>query len=86
MAMYTCTKCEIEQSWNPLTDGICDKCWEEKNALVEKLLMAVEAVGIEFMKGTEAEYGDMPPLYENVLMEHVDDIADLFIRVKKENV
>jgi hypothetical protein len=27
--MYYCTKCGKAPSWNPLTGGICDACWEK---------------------------------------------------------
>lgn len=84
MSMYTCTKCQKAQSWNEFTEGICDTCWDEKNELTEKLLIAIEAVGIKFMEG--AQYGEMSPLHENILCEYVDDIAELLIKVKKENL
>lgn len=34
--MHTCKTCQTAQSWNPLTDNTCDKCWEIKNPNVGK--------------------------------------------------
>lgn len=33
MAMYTCAKCSA-QSWSPFHEGLCDDCWERKQAAV----------------------------------------------------
>lgn len=27
--MYTCTKCQTSQSWQPLNEGVCDDCWHK---------------------------------------------------------
>ena len=54
-----------------------------KELLIEKLLIAIEPVAVELM--SNAHFGDISPMHENVLTELCEDIADLLLQVKASN-